>query len=55
MVVYLVCGLFDDADAIALYMSAGPDCVRMIEEFESIHTKRPTVYKLNFRRMFYLS
>ena len=29
--------LYDDPDAIALYMLAGPDCVRIIEEFENIH------------------
>ena len=26
--------LYDDTDAIALCMLAGPDCVRIIEEFE---------------------
>ena len=29
--------LYDDTDAIALYMLAGPDCVRIIEEFERVH------------------
>ena len=29
--------LYDDTDAIALYMLAGPDCVRMIEEFERVN------------------
>lgn len=33
--------LYDDTDAIALYMLAGPDCVRIIEEFERLH-KIPT-------------
>ena len=29
--------LYDDTDAISLYMLAGPDCVRMIEEFERVN------------------
>ena len=29
--------LYDDTDAIALYMLAGPDCVRILDEFENIH------------------
>ena len=29
--------LYDDTDAIALYMLAGPDCVRMIEELERVN------------------
>ena len=28
--------LYDDTDAIALYMLAGPDCVRILDEFENI-------------------
>ena len=51
--------LYDDTYAIALYMLAGPDCVRMIEEFERVNklplesnqlvtTKRHTVYSVNF-------
>ena len=31
--------LYDDTDAIALYMLAGPDCVRIIEEFERVHER----------------
>ena len=29
--------LYDDTNAIPLYMLAGPDCVRMIEEFERVN------------------
>ena len=29
--------LYDDTDAIALYMLAGPECVRMIDEFEMVN------------------
>ena len=29
--------LYDDTDAISLYMLAGPDCVRMIEKFERVN------------------
>jgi len=29
--------LYDYKDAIALYILAGPDCVRIIEEFERVH------------------
>ena len=31
--------LYDDSDAITLYMLAGPDCARMIEEFERVHDR----------------
>ena len=31
--------LYDDTDAITLYMLAGPDCARMIEEFERVHDR----------------
>ena len=29
--------LYDDIDVIVLYILAGPDCVRMVEEFERDH------------------
>jgi len=29
--------LYDDTDAITLYMLAGTDYVRMVKEFESVH------------------
>ena len=29
--------LYDDTDAIPLFMLTGPDCVRMIEEFERVN------------------
>ena len=32
--------LYDDADAIALYMLAGSDSVRLIDEFETVQTLR---------------
>ena len=32
--------LYDNADAIALYMLAGPDFVRLIDEFETVQTLR---------------
>ena len=30
-------GLYDDTDAITLYMLAGPYCIRLIEEFGIVH------------------
>ena len=32
--------LYDNTDTIALYILAGPDCVRNIEEFERVHKQQ---------------
>ena len=33
-------GLYENHEAFMLFMLAGPDCARMVEEFEAIHDYR---------------
>ena len=35
-------GLYENNDTLMLFMLAGPDCARMVEEFEAIHDQPPS-------------
>ena len=35
-------GLYENHEALMLFMLAGPDCARMVEEFEAIHDLPPS-------------
>ena len=35
-------GLYENHEALMLFMLAGPDCARMVEEFDAIHDPPPS-------------
>ena len=41
-------GLYENHEALMLFMLAGPDCARMVEEFEAIHDPSPSSTEHSF-------